>query len=183
MVNLISPSTKRSLLYTYYTRLATAVLVLIGSATIIGVALLLPSYFLIHADADQAADYVKTASAIASERAKSAAPDTLARFTESVKLLTGANKSPAIAKVLALVSSDIPRGLSIDKIDVTFDQTGSAMIVVVGTAATRTELLSYENQMKNTHAFASVVVPVSDLVADTNSPFTLTLTWVPPPKP
>jgi hypothetical protein len=157
---------------------------LIVAAALFGTsALLLPTYFLVHAEADQAAEYVEASRAIAAERAKSQSQETLATFTESVKLLTAAERPPTLAHVLEVVTSDIPKGISLSDIDITFPGNEKVVVALNGTARTRAELIAYSNMLKRHPELSSVDVPVGDLVANVDSSFSMSMNWTRPAKP
>jgi Tfp pilus assembly protein PilN len=179
MVNLISAAHRSKLKLLYVSKLVTLVGIALGSVGVAVSVLLLPSYLLIHAELDQAAEYVDAARAIASERAKGQSPETLQRFQESVTLLTAAGRSPQTARVLESTTQDMPKGVTISEITLTYDDAGGARVAIAGAARTRAELIAYSNQLKRTPRLTQVTVPVSDLVADVNSTFTVTLEWKP----
>ncbi len=167
----------------YYARVATVLLTGAGVAILIGAALLLPSYFFIHAEADQASAYVETAGSIADQHAKGAAQDTLAQFNEAIRLLSGADRNPVFAHLMTLITESLPRGVGVSTVSVVYDDSGNATIAVSGTAGTRAELLAYSDALKKVGELKNVTVPVSDLVADVDGSFSLTATWDRPRKP
>lgn len=183
MVNLISPTLRARLMSLYYARLVTACALAIAVALSVTAILLLPTYFFIHAEADQAQEYVEAASGIAATRAKGAAQETLASFNEAVKLLTAVNHEPSVSHMLTLLTSDMPRGVTLSTIDIVSDTSGNATVLLSGTARTRAELIAYSATLKKIPEFSNVSVPVSALVADVNSTFSVTMTWVRPQKP
>ena len=65
MVNLLSPKQKTYLTRLYVLRLTTVGLFMLAAVGGTVLALLVPSYLVIHAEADQAAEYVQTAQKIA----------------------------------------------------------------------------------------------------------------------
>lgn len=175
MVNLITPKHRRELHLLYVTRLVT-VFGLVCTAAGIGVAvLLLPTYLLIHAEVGQSAEYVQAASDIASQRAKGQSPETLQRFQEAVQLLTNAGREPATARILELSTQDLPRGITITSVKVVYSEKGDAKIDISGVARTRAELIAYSNQLKKIPELTDVTVPVSDLVADVDGDFAISM--------
>lgn len=177
MVNLISPKQRAHLSRLYLLRLITnASLALLGAA-LLTLLLLVPSYLIIHAEADQAATYVAAATQLASERAKGQSPEALQRFQEEVTLLTSAARGPAVATILERVTENRPQGVSLSGVQITFDGAGNAVVVLEGAARTRAELLAYSNILKKVPDFTNVVVPVSALVSDVNSSFIISLRW------
>jgi hypothetical protein len=183
MVNLISPAHSRKLYALYYARLAATAGTTLALALTVVAVLMLPSYFIIHAEADQAAEYVRTAEAIANERAKTQSQEALAAFNESVRHLQNADRRPAFGRVLAVITEELPRGVSLVDISTTYPDTEMVRATIRGTARTRAELIAYSNTLKRHPELVDVVVPVSDLVADVDSTFTVTATWVRPKKP
>lgn len=179
MVNLISPKQRAKLEHLYVLRLATLLGLTVAAVAVFVAVLLLPSYLLIRAEVDQAAEYVAAAQAIASERAKGQSPETLQRFQESVSLLTDAGRPPATNRVLELATQDVPKGIAISSISIAYSEKRDAHVTLSGTARTRAELIAYSNLLKRTPELTNVTVPVSDLVADVDSTFTLTLEWKP----
>jgi Tfp pilus assembly protein PilN len=175
MVNLITPKHQHALTMLYVTRLIT-VFGLVCTAVGIAVAvLLLPTYLLIHAEVGQSAEYVQAASDIASQRAKGQSPETLQRFQASVQLLTDAGREPITARMLELTTQDLPRGVALTAIAVTYSEKGDARITISGVAQTRAVLIAYSNQLQKVPELTDVTVPVSDLVADVDGDFTITM--------
>lgn len=183
MVNLISPAHSRKLHALYYSRLIATAATTLACALGATAVLMLPSYFIIHAEADQAAEYVRTAEAIANERAKTQSQEALAAFNESVRHLQNADRRPAFGRILEVLTEELPRGVSLGDISTAYADQGTARLVVKGTARTRAELIAYSNTLKRHPELTNVVVPVSDLVADVDSAFTISATWVRPKKP
>jgi hypothetical protein len=183
MVNLLSPKQRSALLTLYVVRLASVALFALAAAGITTVALIAPSYFVIHAEADQAEEFVATATKLAAERAKGQSQEALARFHESVTLLTGAGRAPSYAHILDLTTQERPSGVGLSSVQVLYDDKGNASVVLSGTARTRAELIAYSNALKKVPELTNVVVPVSALVADTNASFTVTATWMRPKTP
>jgi hypothetical protein len=179
MVNLITPTLQRTLTTTYYVRLTTAAALALSAAAAVALLLLVPSYLFIHAEADQAEAYVATATAIADERAKNQAPDTLKAFSEELAVLKKIEHSPQLAKAISAVTTDMPRGVSLNRLDAT-PKDGSVQLALSGIAQTRALLIAYADQLRKTQGVSSVNIPVSDLVADVNSSFTVTLVYTPP---
>ena len=182
MVNLLSPKQRTLLSRLYVLRLVTVLSLALANAGLVTLLLLLPSYFTIHAELDQASDYVEAATALATERAKGQSPETLQRFQEEVKFLTEYTREPRTARILELVTTDRPGGVFLTSITTLFDQKG-ATVSLAGTARTRAELIAYSNALKKVPEFSNVVVPVSALVADVDSTFTVSLRWTTPTTP
>lgn len=183
MVNLISETLRSRLQWLYYSRLVTVVFTVLGLALLATALLMLPTYFFIHAEADQAEGYVRSAGDIATQRAKGQSQETLATFHEAVKLLTVSARDPAFQHIVSLITTDLPRGVSLSGVHLVYDTAGNAALKLDGMARTRAELIAYSAVLKKIPELTNVSVPVSDLVADIDSTFSVTATWVRPQKP
>lgn len=182
MVNLLTHEARRHLTRRYYARILTVLLGVLCAAFVASAVLLLPTYFFIHAEADQAATYVAAAGEIASQRAKGASQETLSTFHESVTLLTSAHREPSYARILSLLTEQMTRGVALNAIKVTYKADGNATVSLSGVARTRAELIAYTNELKKVSEFRNIDIPVGDLVADVDSEFSVTLTWQRPKK-
>lgn len=179
MVNLISRRQRSIVREVYLLRVITVLGFALASVGLAVAVLLLPSYLLLRAEVGQAEEYVTAAQAIASERAKGQAPETLKRFEESVKLLTQAGRAPATATILERTTQDMPKGLALTAVSIVYAENGEGKLTISGRARTRAELIAYSNQLKKVENLTNVALPVSDLVADVDSEFTVTAVWKP----
>lgn len=182
MVNLISPKHRAELTRLYLARLATSAATALIGAAIITTLLIVPSYLIIHADADQVNGYVQSVTDLATQRAKGQSPETLQKFQEEINFLTTSAQPPVLAHVLELTTQDRPGGVFISSVSTTINP-GGVDVSIEGTARTRAELIAYANALKKIPELSDVVVPVSALVADIDSTFTLTCRWVKPKTP
>ncbi len=179
MVNLISQKQRSAIRELYLLRAVTVLGFTLASVGVAVAVLLLPSYLLLRAEVGQAEEYVAAAQAIASERAKGQAPETLKRFEESVKLLTAAGRAPVTATMLEQTTQDMPKGLTLTELAISYAEDGVGAVTISGRARTRAELIAYSNQLKKVAKLSNVVLPVSDLVADVDSEFSVTAIWKP----
>ena len=177
MVNLVSPAQKKKLLRLYLLRVTAVAFFALAAVGVSVLVVLTPSYLVIHADADQAEEYVQTATELASQRAKGQSPETLARFHEAVSLLTKTARPPSYAHILDLTTQDRPLGVTLSSLSVVYEDSGAARVTLAGTARTRAELIAYANSLKKVPELSQVVVPVSALVADVQADFTISLRW------
>jgi hypothetical protein len=183
MVNLLTKAAKSSLTLTYYTRLATLFFMLLAFVSAASVAMLLPSYFSIHAEVDDAARYVKALSDIADQHAKGQAAETLSVFTDTVHLLGSSNHDPVLGKILLLTTGVVPKGVSVDSLDASAEPNGTVKVTVSGVAATRASLLTYSDNLKAVHTLSGVTVPVSALVSEINNDYSIQMLYTPTKTP
>lgn len=180
MVNLITPAERATLTRLYLLRLATVALSALASAVLVTLVLLTPSYAMLRAEAEQAGSYVQSATALAEQRAKGQSQETLQKFQEAVTLLTGASRKPSFAEILAASTNERPAGVTVSTVTVTYDAQGNAVVSLQGTARTRAALIAFANELKRTPNLTQVVVPVSNLVADVDASFSMTMKWIKP---
>jgi len=174
MVNLLPYATQNALRRAYYFRIAGSFFFVTGCALLVGVVMLAPSFLLIHADADDAERYVTTLKGIADQRSKNASSEALAAFGEQVRLMNQLYRAPLIERALARATTNIPKGISINKISADYDKEGDIKLSMSGTALTRAALIAYTEQLKSSAEFSNVVVPVSALVLERDAEFSVT---------
>lgn len=181
MVNLLPPETQRALTTTYYTRLLTCALLVLGGAVAASVVLLAPTYLSILATAADAERYVTTFRDLADQRAASGGAEKLVALSESIKLLDSAYHAPQFGGALVAVTDALPAGVSLDTIHSTFNDDGTLTITLGGVASTRSALIRYSDELKATRGLSGVAVPVSALVAEVNNSFSMTVQYRTPP--
>ncbi len=174
MVNLLPYASQNALRRAYYFRIAGSFFFAAGCAFLVGVVMLAPSFLLVHADADEAERYVATLKGIADQRTKNASSEALAAFGEEVRLMNQLYRTPLIERALARATTNIPKGISINKISADYDKEGDIRLSLSGTALTRGALIAYTEQLKGSADFSNVVVPVSALVLEKDAEFSLT---------
>ncbi len=179
MVNLLTPQAQRALATRYWLSVLTSATLLVGVAFWVGAILFLPTYFTVHAEADEAARYVQVLTDIADQRSAGAAPEALAAFSESIKLLASADQKTFVGPALAAVTGPLPNVVSLDVVRLTKSEDGVVQVVLSGIAGSRTALINYADALKQVAALRAVLLPVSALVAETNNAFSITATYTP----
>ena len=149
----------------------------LGVALSVGVVLLPLTYFLVHADADEAGKYIETLQDIAAQRSKNASSDALAAFGEEVRLSRQLYRTPGIERSISRALTVLPRGVSINVVAATYNKEGGVELSLQGVASERAKLIAYVEALKSLSEFANVSLPVSALVAERDAEFTLTLTF------
>lgn len=177
MVNLLPEITQQKLSALYWTRLAALALFLLSLAGIIGVAGLLPSYFIASAEADAAAHSLAASQQALQLGEKGGAPGTLALWTERVALLKDYPRPPLAASALSTLTAGLPPGVTFSKIVLTPEDGAHGTISLSGKAATRDALLAFVKELQGKSAFSGVSVPVADLATETDVPFSLSFSF------
>lgn len=173
MVNLLPRSDQRKLRVLYYSRLASACFLVLALLCVAGTLLILPSYMsaktrALHAERSLDESLLKT-----NRNAASGVGQSLLVFKERITLLKEYHRQSASAYVLSRILSALPKGVRITSITFTFSGEGKGKVVVLGRADTRTALIEFGKGLENEHSFIGASVPISNLVSDSNIPFSL----------
>lgn len=183
MINLIPPSSKKSIKREYLLRTATVWMVLFSIVGIITVVLLLPTYVLLS----------KSLEVMAVEMGESSEDfdsDAYQELREDFK------KAHLIAQRLAKTSTSTPasvifadiQAVQTDDIMMTgfmYESDGAVVkkVEVRGIASTRAALAAFSATLEQNPRFARADVPVSSLTNDRDLPFVLTITMAKIAKP
>lgn len=174
MVNLLPDDAQRKLAILYYARLSASAVFLLAFAVAAGAALLVPSYLLATAEADAAARSLSASQKTSS--ADDAASQTLPALSERVSILKAYPRTAAVAGILSALTRALPASVVLNKTAMTFGgnaDAGGGTVSVSGTAGTRDALIAYAALLRGSALFGGIEVPVSELVAHTDIPFTL----------
>lgn len=182
MVNILPKTAQDEIRTLYYLRLASTLMFLLAIVFLIEAALLAPSYLLAQNEAAAAKEYTATLQQTLALKESTGGAAALSVFAEEVSLLKSYYATPAIADVLSALTSKLPKGVSLYEILIVPPATTDGKVQIVGSAKTRAELLAFVASLQSNTLFKSVAVPVSDLVGDSNLPFTLSFFIVGKPK-
>jgi Tfp pilus assembly protein PilN len=179
MVNLLPIRARRALIRDYYLRLAALALFLIALVTVLGGLLLVPSFFLARATAQEAARYRAALEETVGLKERAGVAAQVATLSERVRLLDTFAASPATPAIVATLMDAMPRGVTLTALSIARTGTG-ASLVISGSAGTRDALLSLAASLKSVTTFSGVSLPVSSLVSDADIPFTIGFTYTAP---
>jgi len=103
--------------------------------------------------------------------------------TNAKLLLLHATSTPSAPKLFREILESRPAGVYITSFSYDIiPKKGSATspgITISGTAEDRTELLSFVESLNKDKSFSSVDLPISNLISDTNVPYTINIIVVP----
>lgn len=175
-INLLPKEKARSLFQTYYVRLATLTLVLISGAIAIGGILLAPSYILASRAADAGERYLAALEETVGVRERAGVSDDVRLLAERLRVLDQEARSESFVPLFEAALGSLPPSIRVSGIS--FSKGADAIQVsIVGTAATRTALISFSNRLQQSGTFDGVTIPVSQLAIDQNIPFSITATY------
>lgn len=178
MVNLLSKALIRARTRRYYARLITLLALVLTLVIGVGALLVLPSFFLARAAADESARYLAALEETVGLKERAGVTKAVGALVERVKTLKDFNTPIMVAYLIDLITGAAPRGITITSFSI--DRTGAGgRVVVSGSAATRDALLSFANALKSIKQFSGVALPVSSLARDKDVPFTLSFSYTP----
>ena len=178
MYTLIPEQSVKFLRKEYRIRVIILLFLFLSLAIWIGLVTLFPSYIvsvtqekraLSQAGAiEQTALSASTTSAIAQIVAANSAMATLQKSQDTLML----------SSIVEDIASRRVPGISITDFEIGRTGGTGTNIVIQGKAASRTALVSFENNLSSDSRFSKVYLPVGDLAADTNISFTMNLTGI-----
>ncbi len=174
MINLIPPPARRDLVKEYWFRVITVWLFLLGTASLIILLLLLPTYVLIGIKINS----LKSLTSIATEKSLSydIAVSTLATANKQAQLLVN---TPEIAPFTNYISSlEKLASTTIMMQELRFNRTEAkaGSIQVSGVAKTRQGLADFRDAIETNPDFLAVDLPISSLIKDRDLLFSLKIT-------
>lgn len=177
MINLLPESYKVIFSREYRWRVAVVLMVFVDAVIIIGVALLGPVYIEARLDASTAANQARSVEK-KNDLHTSLITET-ATLSATLKALSTTSPTPMLlTDIMPIISADKTTNISITSIDYTTNSSGANTITLTltGTATTRNSLAAFISALKGEKRISNVAIPISDYAADTNVPFTITIT-------
>jgi len=174
MRNLLPEEHRKRIRNEYHIRATIIALILLLIVALVGMALLIPSYFLSQSKKNSVREQ-----AVLIERSieltESRTSFALLRETQSrLKLLSQAQGQVSSIEILTEILSEKGSGIRLS--DITIDGVSpSATVSLSGSADRRDDLLSLKEALERNDRFSSISLPISDLAKSTDIHFTLTL--------
>ncbi len=177
MVNLLPKDAERTLRIEYYLRLIAVLFILLAVSFSIGAGLLMPSYLLAKNEADESDRYLRALEESADIRESTGATRLLSILAERVRVLTDFTWEPLVPSYMEDISNLAPQGVLVDKLIIRRTAAGDGEITLSGVSSTRSALLEYGRTLNEHTDFDGVSVPVSQLVSETDIPFSLVFSF------
>lgn len=174
MLNLIPPIAKRSVTKEYWTRAVTVIMFLLGTACLIVVSFLLPTYVLVANQLEGLEEQVAAkAASTASFDASAGALGTAMQQAGVLLLDTAVVTAPT--ELINVLTSLAGTAVTLSAISYSVTD-GSVTLTISGEAADRQTLASYRDAIEAHSYFLSADLPISSLVKDRDLLFTMTIT-------
>ena len=176
MINLLPKRAYKKVSHEYYTRLITLFFLVMSAVFCFSTLLFLPSYFLVRDEAQEAARFLEAAETQAQLREESEKGRQVAALAEKQRILFPYTKQVVVSTMLETLLRAKPDGVSITELAYVHGD-GETRLSFSGEADTRSALVSFTDNLKKTAAFRDVSLPVSSLIADSDIPFSFSLTY------
>lgn len=176
MVNLLPQKTITRLRRTYYLRFAATLTILLVGALAVGTVLLIPSYVVSERSADASERYLSAVEETIGVRERAGVSDDVRALSERLRILNEYAGEPTTKNFFEDALSNLSSRITITGIS--FSKSGGTLnISIVGSADTRSSLLTFVETLQENERFNGVSVPVSQLARDSNIPFSITATY------
>ena len=175
MRNLLLEQDKKKIRREYFLRIAFVSLVFVFFSVIFGNVFLLPSYFLSNTKKralEEQRTIIEQSIAVHEQDASIAV---LVEADDKLSLLAPSKGSSLFALIEQVVHA-LPPGVSVEEFVYGTYAERDNELHLSGVADTREDLRAFQNALRGKPLFTSVVLPVSNLAADKNISFSLTLT-------
>lgn len=177
MINLLPQNLKRRITLEYRWRLVTTASALAGTAAIVASTFLIPSYLLVltreHAANDDAAS---AASALGAGDNKTNA-SRIAALKNMLSVLDTRTATPILSRLIDELTSSRIAGITITNIRLIAGKGSSYAVTVMGQAQSRSELLVFNEALKQHANFSGINLPIDELIKNTDIPYHITFTY------
>jgi len=174
MINLLPPIEKQRIRREFTLRVVIVYLFFVSVAVVIGVILLLPSYFfadIIKKNAESEILILKNSS---ENTKREEINNQLSITKERLSAITEQEPRISFYKMVEKVADYADRSISIDTISyIRATDGGNSNLQLAGLAATRDDLLSFTKFLEDDDLFNEVILPVSSLAKDRDIKFNI----------
>lgn len=175
MRNLLLEKDKKTLRREYLVRVSVVVFVFVFLIVLSGIIFLLPSYFFSVTKARAIAEQHAIIEHSIAVREAEASIALLSDAHEILSLLSPKKDGAALSDFITALVSARPEGLSLSEIFYTVQSDGDGAISLAGVSDTRENLLLFKRRLDESALFDTVTLPISNLAADRDLSFTITL--------
>ena len=174
MRNLLPAEHRKRVTVEYRLRVAVVVLSLTLVVIIVGIVLLIPSYFLSRSKKDPASEQSALIARSIEFRESEASVELLKKARDRLLLLADSNKQMSLTSIIRTLTEEKGIGVTIGAFSYAQeDKIGT--LTIVGKALRRDNLLAFKEALDQSSYFSSVSLPISDLAKSRDIEFTLTL--------
>jgi len=173
MANLLPKKERRIFESEYIFRLLIVVLLFLIATFLLGVALLLPSYFISNSKEESIKRQSELLQKTIAQREGDATVSSLLSTKQKIDaLIETQNKIPK-TEVIQSIIQNINENITVDAFYYTKKGESLGEIRITGRAISRAELLSFSDRLKKENLFKAVDLPVSSLAQEANIVFSI----------
>ncbi|MES2134697.1 MAG: hypothetical protein V4449_00435 [Patescibacteria group bacterium] len=176
-VNLLPPKEQMNLRVRYYTALASLFVFLLVGVCIVGIALLMPSYFLAESEAGIAVRAMESSAESVKLYQSSGTVQQISLLKERISVLKEYQGDQATALVLSRITAGVADDIHVNAISLVVTSSGVGKVTVSGKANTRLALINFGKKLESERMFEGAVVPVSDLATGVDIDFSIPFTF------
>jgi len=179
MINLLPPGQKQIVEKEYKFRLGSAYILLMSIVVVIGVVLLLPSYFFVDTRESVAESELSTLQSSSESTEREAIREELLLTKKYLGELTKDEARAPLYTVIDKVSIHSDKAINISTVSYTrVEVENISTLSVGGVAPTRDALLGFKRALEEDELFDEVVLPVSSLAKDEDIDFNIQIKGV-----
>jgi Tfp pilus assembly protein PilN len=175
MRNLLLEQDKKNIHREYLFRLGVVYFLFLFTTVVIGAVFLLPSYFLSEtkeASVRERTSIIEQSIAIREQEARSGL---LVETKQRLELLSFKRSNSAVTGTIQTIVTHKPAGVSISQFLYTKQREGQSTLTIEGFAKQREDLLAFRKALEQEREFQNVELPISNLAADRDVKFTITI--------
>lgn len=173
MRNLLPKNYRRRVKNEYLLRVVVIALALILTASVIGAALLIPSYFLSRSKKNAILEQAELIERSIARSEGEVSFEMLRKTRDRLTFLSRDRERTTIIALIKTIIEEEPSGIVLS--DISYSREGEgATIAVSGSAKRRDDLISFRSALNRNDQFLSVTLPVSDLARSSDIRFTIT---------
>jgi hypothetical protein len=172
MTNILPQEYKRSIKKEYRLRLLTTSMVLLGFLVLGSAVLLIPSYLMSNAVEKTLEGEIVSAESSGASSERTTITEPLYRTKRELEYLALEGRSRSFEETVRTIVSIAPAGVSITRIAL---EEGDAAVRLSGIAATRGDLLLFNDRIEEEEVFSDVELPVSSLAKGVDISFSMEL--------
>lgn len=176
MANLLPTEYRQGLKKEYKFRLGTGVFGLLVLSLLVGILLLIPSFVLTITDLRAAQSQLETVSAPSSSQSISTENEQIIAITNEKIKQAKSTKELSPTTVIEDIMTVLPSGIELTSLALSRNDNGQISARISGISQSRSNLLSFRDQLNAQPELIDVELPVSALAARENVSFSLSLT-------
>ena len=174
MRNLLPAEHRTRVIVEYRLRVVVVVLSLTLIVVIVGIVLLIPSYFLSRSKKDSVSEQTAFIERSIEFRESEISAELLRKTRDQLLLLADSDKRVLLTSIIKNVTEGKGIGVTISAIS-HFREGEIGTLTITGKALRRDNLLAFKDALDRNSHFSSVSLPISDLAKSRDIKFTLTL--------